>query len=157
MRIVNEASEFDEALTLAKQESLSSFGDDRVLLEKYLVRPRHIEVQVLGDSHGNVVHLFDRECSIQRNYQKVIEEAPVSHLGDELRQKLFDCSVRLGKHLNYLGAGTIEFIVDADTQDAYFLEMNTRLQVEHPKTEFVTVIDLVECQIKVAKGDVLAF
>ncbi len=157
MRIVNEASEFDEALTLAKQESLSSFGDDRVLLEKYLVRPRHIEVQVLGDSHGNVVHLFDRECSIQRNYQKVIEEAPVSHLGDELRQKLFDCSVRLGKYLNYLGAGTIEFIVDADTQDAYFLEMNTRLQVEHPTTEFVTGIDLVECQIKVAKGEPLSF
>ncbi|MBV1919881.1 MAG: ATP-grasp domain-containing protein [Pseudomonadales bacterium] len=157
MRIVNDASEFDEALTLAKQESLSSFGDDRVLLEKYLVRPRHIEVQVLGDSHGNVVHLFDRECSIQRNYQKVIEEAPVSHLGDELRQKLFDCAVRLGKHLSYLGAGTIEFIVDADTQDAYFLEMNTRLQVEHPTTEFVTGIDLVECQIKVAKGEALAF
>ncbi|OUR95004.1 hypothetical protein A9Q81_14680 [Gammaproteobacteria bacterium 42_54_T18] len=157
MRIVNAASEFDEALTLAKQESLSSFGDDRVLLEKYLVRPRHIEVQVLGDSHGNVVHLFDRECSIQRNYQKVIEEAPVSHLGDELRQKLFDCAVRLGKHLNYLGAGTIEFIVDADTQDAYFLEMNTRLQVEHPTTEFVTGIDLVECQIKVAQGEAITF
>jgi len=157
MRIVNDASEFDEALTLAKQESLSSFGDDRVLLEKYLVRPRHIEVQVLGDSHGNVVHLFDRECSIQRNYQKVIEEAPVSHLGDELRQKLFDCAVRLGKHLNYLGAGTIEFIVDADTQDAYFLEMNTRLQVEHPTTEFVTGIDLVECQIKVAQGEAITF
>ena len=157
MRIVNKASEFDEALTLAKQESLSSFGDDRVLLEKYLVRPRHIEVQVLGDSHGNVVHLFDRECSIQRNYQKVIEEAPVSHLGEELRQKLFDCAVRLGKHLSYLGAGTIEFIVDADTQDAYFLEMNTRLQVEHPTTEFVTGIDLVECQIKVAQGEALVF
>ena len=157
MRIVNDASEFDEALTLAKQESLNSFGDDRVLLEKYLVRPRHIEVQVLGDNHGNVVHLFDRECSIQRNYQKVIEEAPVSHLGEELRQKLFDCAVRLGKHLNYLGAGTIEFIVDADTQDAYFLEMNTRLQVEHPTTELVTGIDLVECQIKVAQGEALAF
>ena len=157
MRIVNDASEFDEALTLAKQESLNSFGDDRVLLEKYLVRPRHIEVQVLGDSHGNVVHLFDRECSIQRNYQKVIEEAPVSHLGEELRQKLFDCAVRLGKHLNYLGAGTIEFIVDADTQDAYFLEMNTRLQVEHPTTELVTGIDLVECQIKVAQGEALVF
>ena len=157
MRIVNDASEFDEALTLAKQESLNSFGDDRVLLEKYLVRPRHIEVQVLGDNHGNVVHLFDRECSIQRNYQKVIEEAPVSHLGEELRQKLFDCAVRLGKHLNYLGAGTIEFIVDADTQDAYFLEMNTRLRVEHPTTELVTGIDLVECQIKVAQGEALAF
>lgn len=156
MRIVNEASEFSEALALAKQESLSAFGDDRVLLEKYLVRPRHIEVQVLGDSHGNVVHLFDRECSIQRNYQKVIEEAPVSHLDMALRQRLFDCAVRLGKHLNYLGAGTVEFIVDADTQDAYFLEMNTRLQVEHPTTELVTGIDLVECQIRVAQGEALS-
>ncbi|OUS27046.1 hypothetical protein A9Q99_17745 [Gammaproteobacteria bacterium 45_16_T64] len=157
MRIVNAAAEFTEALALAKQESLSAFGDDRVLLEKYLVRPRHIEVQVLGDSHGNVVHLFDRECSIQRNYQKVIEEAPVSHLGMDLRQKLFDCAVRLGKHLSYLGAGTVEFIVDADTQDAYFLEMNTRLQVEHPTTELVTGVDLVECQIRVAQGEALSF
>lgn len=157
MRIVNDASEFDEALALAKQESLSAFGDDRVLLEKYLVRPRHIEVQVLGDSHGNVVHLFDRECSIQRNYQKVIEEAPVSHLGQALRQQLFDCAIRLGEHLNYLGAGTVEFIVDADSQEAYFLEMNTRLQVEHPTTELVTGIDLVESQIKVAQGEALVF
>jgi len=157
MRIVNAASDFDEALSLAKQESLSAFGDDRVLLEKYLVRPRHIEVQVLGDSHGNVVHLFDRECSIQRNYQKVIEEAPVSHLDMALRQSLFDCAVRLGKHLNYLGAGTVEFIVDADSQDAYFLEMNTRLQVEHPTTELVTGVDLVECQIRVAQGEALTF
>lgn len=155
MRIVNEASEFDEALKLAKQEALNSFGDDRVLLEKYIVRPRHIEVQVLADSHGNVLHLLDRECSIQRNYQKVIEEAPVSHMADSVRQGLFDCAVKLGKHLNYLGAGTVEFIFDADTEEAYFLEMNTRLQVEHPTTELVTGLDLVEWQIRVAQGEAL--
>ncbi len=157
MRIVQQASEFKDALALARQEAMSAFGDDRVLLEKYLVRPRHIEVQLLGDSHGNVVHLFDRECSIQRNYQKVIEEAPVSHLDQKVRQQLFDCAVRLGKHLGYRGAGTVEFIFDADSQQAYFLEMNTRLQVEHPTTELVTDIDLVEWQIRVANGDVLGF
>ncbi len=157
MRIVHKAAEFKEALGLARQEALSAFADDRVLLEKYLVRPRHIEVQLLGDTHGNVVHLFDRECSIQRNYQKVIEEAPVSHLDKEVRQSLFDCAVRLGKHLNYRGAGTVEFIFDADSQKAYFLEMNTRLQVEHPTTELVTGIDLVEWQIRVANGEALTF
>lgn len=157
MRIVNQQQEFAEALKLAKQEALNSFGDDRVLLEKYIVRPRHIEVQILGDSHGNVVHLLDRECSIQRNYQKVIEEAPVSHLDQAVRQSLFDCAVRLAQHLSYLGAGTVEFIVDADTQEAYFLEMNTRLQVEHPTTELVTGLDLVAWQIKVAEGEALAF
>ncbi len=157
MRIVQNASEFKEALALARQEAMNAFGDDRVLLEKYLVRPRHIEVQLLGDAHGNVVHLFDRECSIQRNYQKVIEEAPVSHLDQKVRQQLFDCAVRLGKHLGYRGAGTVEFIFDADSQNAYFLEMNTRLQVEHPTTELVTGIDLVECQIRVANGEALSF
>ncbi|HVK99477.1 MAG TPA: biotin carboxylase N-terminal domain-containing protein [Dongiaceae bacterium] len=157
MRIVRQSTEFREALALARQEALNAFADDRVLLEKYLVRPRHIEVQLLGDSHGNVVHLFDRECSIQRNYQKVIEEAPVSHLDQDVRQSLFDCAVRLGKHLGYRGAGTVEFIFDADSQNAYFLEMNTRLQVEHPTTELVTGIDLVEWQIRVANGEKLAF
>ncbi|MCG8671845.1 MAG: ATP-grasp domain-containing protein [Pseudomonadales bacterium] len=155
MRIVEEASQFDEALKMAKQEALNSFGDDRVLLEKYIVRPRHIEVQVLADSHGKVLHLLDRECSIQRNYQKVIEEAPVSHMADSVRQGLFDCAVKLGQHLNYLGAGTVEFIFDADTEEAYFLEMNTRLQVEHPTTELVTGLDLVEWQIRVAQGEAL--
>lgn len=157
MRIVRQSGEFREALALARQEALNAFADDRVLLEKYLVRPRHIEVQLLGDSHGNVVHLFDRECSIQRNYQKVIEEAPVSHLDSGVRQSLFDCAVRLGQHLGYRGAGTVEFIFDADSQQAYFLEMNTRLQVEHPTTELVTGIDLVEWQIRVANGETLAF
>lgn len=157
MRIVQNAAEFKEALALARQEAMNAFGDDRVLLEKYLVRPRHIEVQLLGDAHGNVVHLFDRECSIQRNYQKVIEEAPVSHLDQKVRQQLFDCAVRLGKHLGYRGAGTVEFIFDADSQHAYFLEMNTRLQVEHPTTELVTGVDLVECQIRVANGEALSF
>lgn len=157
MRIVNSSAEFSDALQQARQEAMNAFGDDRVLLEKYIVRPRHIEVQVLGDGNGNVVHLFDRECSIQRNYQKVIEEAPVSHLDTEVRQQLFDCAVRLGQHLNYKGAGTVEFIFDADTQQAYFLEMNTRLQVEHPTTEMVTGIDLVECQIRVARAEPLLF
>ena len=155
MRIVHATDEFEAALKQACQEAMSAFGDDRVLLEKYIVRPRHIEVQLLGDSHGNVLHLLDRECSIQRNYQKVIEEAPVSHLDDSVRQQLFDCAVRLGQHLNYRGAGTVEFILDADSREAYFLEMNTRLQVEHPTTEMVTGIDLVEWQIRVARGEAL--
>lgn len=157
MRIVNESAQFADQLKLAKQEALNSFGDDRVLLEKYITRPRHIEVQILGDSHGNVLHLLDRECSIQRNYQKVIEEAPVSHMDAEVRQSLFDCAVRLGDHLNYQGAGTVEFIFDADTCEAYFLEMNTRLQVEHPTTELVTGLDLVEWQIRVAQGEAISF
>lgn len=157
MRIVHEPTQFEDALKLAKQEARNSFGDDRVLLEKYIVRPRHIEVQVLGDSHGHVVHLLDRECSIQRNYQKVIEEAPVSHLDQSVRQSLFDCAVRLAQHLNYQGAGTVEFILDADSREAYFLEMNTRLQVEHPTTELVTGLDLVEWQIRVAQGEPLGF
>ena len=157
MRIVSQPTEFIEALALARQEAKNAFGDDRVLLEKYIVRPRHIEVQILGDEHGNVVHLFDRECSIQRNYQKVIEEAPVSHLDYAVRQQLFDCAVRLGQHLGYRGAGTVEFIVDADSQQAFFLEMNTRLQVEHPTTELVLGLDLVEQQIRVANGEALTF
>lgn len=157
MRIVSRAEDFSAALTMARQEAQNAFGDDRVLLEKYLTRPRHIEVQLLGDHYGNVVHLFDRECSIQRNYQKVIEEAPVSHLDQSVRQQLFDCAVRLGKHLSYRGAGTVEFIVDADSGAAYFLEMNTRLQVEHPTTEQVTGLDLVEWQLRVAQEEILGF
>jgi len=157
MRVVHEASAFGEALRLAGREALNAFGDDRVLLEKYLARSRHIEVQVLGDSTGNVVHLFDRECSIQRNYQKVIEEAPASHLDQALREKLFEWALRLARRLSYRGAGTVEFIVDADSREAYFLEMNTRLQVEHPTTELVTGIDLVEWQLRVAQGERLAF
>ncbi|MDX1694109.1 MAG: biotin carboxylase N-terminal domain-containing protein [Ketobacteraceae bacterium] len=157
MRIVHDGSKFEEQLKLAKQEARNSFGDDRILLEKYITRPRHIEVQVLGDSHGNVLHLLDRECSIQRNYQKVIEEAPVSHMPAEVRQSLFACAVRLASHLDYLGAGTVEFIFDADTREAYFLEMNTRLQVEHPTTELVTGLDLVEWQIRVAQGEPIPF
>lgn len=157
MRIVHGAQEFEAALKQARQEAMNAFGDDRVLLEKYIQRPRHIEVQLLGDNHGHVLHLLDRECSIQRNYQKVIEEAPVSHLDTEVRQQLFDCAVRLGQHLGYRGAGTVEFILDADSRAAYFLEMNTRLQVEHPTTEMVTGIDLVEWQIRVARGESLLF
>ena len=157
MRIVYSHDEFSGALTQAKKESLNSFSDDSVLLEKYIVRSRHIEVQVVGDSQGHVCHLFDRECSIQRNYQKVIEEAPAGNLSDETRLALFDCAVKLAKHLNYQGVGTVEFIVDADSQEFYFLEMNTRLQVEHPTTELITGIDLVALQIKIAQGEALPF
>jgi 3-methylcrotonyl-CoA carboxylase alpha subunit len=157
MRFVNDADDFESALNLARRESLAAFGDDRVLLEQYVTRPRHIEVQVLCDEAGNVVHLFERECSIQRYYQKLIEEAPAAHLDATLRQQLFDWALRLAGHLHYRGAGTVEFIVDADSRAAYFLEMNTRLQVEHPTTEMVTGIDLVEWQIRIAQGEVLPF
>lgn len=157
MRIVHNKDEFEATLAQAKQEALNAFGDDSVLLEKYIVRSRHIEVQVIGDSQGNVCHLFDRECSIQRNYQKVIEEAPAANLSPDTRKALFDSAVKLARHLNYQGAGTVEFIVDADSKDFYFLEMNTRLQVEHPTTELVTGVDLVALQIKIAQGEALPF
>ncbi|RLA49259.1 MAG: hypothetical protein DRQ97_01475 [Gammaproteobacteria bacterium] len=157
MRIVHIEDEFEGALAQAKQEALNAFGDDSVLLEKYIVRSRHIEVQVVGDSQGNVCHLFDRECSIQRNYQKLIEEAPAGNLSADTRQALFDCAVKLAQYLNYQGVGTVEFIVDADTGDFYFLEMNTRLQVEHPTTELVTGVDLVALQIQIAQGGALPF
>lgn len=157
MRIVHHKDEFKAALAQAKQEALNGFGDDRVLLEKYIVRSRHIEVQVIGDLQGNVCHLFDRECSIQRNYQKVIEEAPAVNLSSGTRQLLFDLALKLATHLRYQGVGTVEFIVDADTNEFYFLEMNTRLQVEHPTTELVTGVDLVALQIQIAQGELLPF
>jgi propionyl-CoA carboxylase alpha chain len=132
-----------EGFKLAKQESKSSFGDDRMLIEKYIDHPRHIEVQVLGDNFGNVVYLPERECSIQRRNQKVIEESPSVHVDEYTRQKMGQQAVALAKHVNYNSAGTVEFLVDKD-RNFYFLEMNTRLQVEHPITEFVTGLDLVE-------------
>jgi 3-methylcrotonyl-CoA carboxylase alpha subunit len=150
MRIVEEESKFSSAMGSAQREALSAFGDDRIILEKFLRNPRHIEVQVFGDNEGNVIHLFDRDCSIQRRYQKVIEEAPAPGLTESTRLAMHKAAVSAAKAINYVSAGTIEFIY-ADEQ-FYFMEMNTRLQVEHPVTELITRIDLVEWQIDVAAG-----
>jgi 3-methylcrotonyl-CoA carboxylase alpha subunit len=159
MRRVDEAGNFDDALESAKREASSSFGDDRVLIEKYILSPRHIEVQVFGDSHGNVVHLFERDCSLQRRHQKVIEEAPAPGMDAETREAVCGAAVRAAKAVNYEGAGTIEFIADASeglkADRIWFMEMNTRLQVEHPVTEEITGEDLVEWQLRVASGEKL--
>jgi len=151
MRIVHSESEFEGAVRAAKSEAKSAFGDDRVYIEKYLENPRHVEFQIMADQHGNILHLFDRECSIQRRHQKVVEEAPCAILDDELRSKMADAAIKAAKACNYVGAGTIEFLVDKH-RNFYFLEMNTRLQVEHPVTEWVTGLDLVALQISVAEG-----
>lgn len=156
MRIVNDANEFQGALEGAKREALNAFGDDTVLLEKYITTPRHIEIQVMSDQHGNHFHLFERECSIQRRYQKIIEESPSMAVIPELRARMTAASVKITSGINYIGAGTIEFILDTDGK-FYFLEMNTRLQVEHPVTEMVTGQDLVRLQILVAQGEKLPF
>ena len=158
MKRVDSADTFAARLIAARGEALASFADDRVLLERYVERPRHVEVQLLGDRHGGLVHLFERECSIQRNYQKVIEEAPANHLSDAVRGRLFDAALQLGRAIGYDSTGTVEFVLDADRGDEpFFLEMNTRLQVEHPVTELTTGIDLVEQQIRSALGERLAF
>ncbi|MFT5238748.1 MAG: acetyl-CoA carboxylase biotin carboxylase subunit [Ulvibacter sp.] len=156
MRIVDNESEIKEQMTRAISEAESAFGDGSVFVEKYVSSPRHIEIQVLADNHGNVVHLFERECSIQRRHQKVVEEAPSVILTSELRSKMGQAAVLVAKACDYVGTGTVEFLMDADL-NFYFLEMNTRLQVEHPVTEYITGIDLVEQQIKVANGEKLAF
>lgn len=156
MRIVESESEFASAFEGAKREALNAFGDDTVLLEKYITSPRHIEIQVMSDSHGNHLHLFERECSIQRRYQKIVEESPSPAVTPELRKKMTEAALKITKGINYLGAGTIELILDTDGQ-FYFLEMNTRLQVEHPVTEMVTGLDLVALQILVAEGGELPF
>jgi acetyl-CoA carboxylase, biotin carboxylase subunit len=156
MRIVNSAEDFEEQMQLAINEATSAFGDGSVFIEKFVTGPRHIEIQVLGDEHGNIVHLFERECSIQRRHQKVIEEAPSSVLTPELRAEMGRCAVDVARACNYTGAGTVEFLLD-DQRNFYFLEMNTRLQVEHPVTEQITGLDLVKEQIKVAQGQPLAF
>ncbi len=156
MRIVEKEEEFEAALEGAKREALNAFGDDTVLLEKYITSPRHIEIQVMSDSHGNHLHLFERECSIQRRYQKVVEESPSPAVSPELRTKMTEAALKITRGINYLGAGTIELILDTDGQ-FYFLEMNTRLQVEHPVTEMVTGLDLVALQILVAEGGKLPF
>lgn len=156
MRIVASESEFETQMERAVSEATSSFGDGSVFIEKYVSKPRHIEFQVLGDKHGNIVHLFERECSIQRRHQKVIEEAPSSVLSPELRATMGAAAVNVARACGYYGAGTVEFILNEDLQ-FYFLEMNTRLQVEHPVTEAVTGLDLVKLQIQIARGERLPF
>ena len=159
MRRVDAAADFAEALASCRREAAASFGDDRVLIEKYILSPRHIEVQVFGDSHGNVVHLFERDCSLQRRHQKVIEEAPAPGMDEATREAVCSAAVRAAKAVDYEGAGTIEFIADASeglrADRIWFMEMNTRLQVEHPVTEEITGVDLVEWQLRVASGEPL--
>jgi acetyl-CoA carboxylase biotin carboxylase subunit len=157
MRLVESADELRSAYENARSESLASFGDDAVYIEKAVVRPRHIEIQVFSDTHGNHVHLGERECSIQRRHQKVIEEAPSPINSAELRSAMGECAVKVARAVNYVGAGTVEFLVSDIDKSFYFLEMNTRLQVEHPVTELVTGIDLVREQINVAAGQRLSF
>jgi propionyl-CoA carboxylase alpha chain len=156
MRIAHDDQELVDGLERARSEARSSFGDDRVFVEKYVVEPRHIEIQVLGDKHGNLVYLYERECSIQRRHQKVIEEAPSPFLDEATRRAMGEQAVSLAAAVGYHSAGTVEFIVDRD-RNFYFLEMNTRLQVEHPVTELVTGLDLVELMIRVAAGERLPF
>jgi acetyl/propionyl-CoA carboxylase alpha subunit len=154
--VVREAGSLAEAVAGAKREALSSFGDDTLIIERYVDEPRHIEIQILGDRHGNLVHLFERECSIQRRHQKVIEESPSVFLTPELREKMGAAAVAAGKAIGYFNAGTVEFITAPDGA-FYFLEVNTRLQVEHPVTELVTGLDLVELQLRIAEGAPLPF
>ncbi len=156
MRVVNDEGEFESQMQMAVSEALTAFGDGAVFIEKYVSKPRHIEFQILGDNYGNIVHLFERECSIQRRHQKLVEEAPSSILTVALRQKMGEAAVAVAKACNYSGAGTVEFLMD-ENLNFYFLEMNTRLQVEHPVTEQITGIDLVKAQIRVAQGETLWF
>ncbi|MGB0411744.1 MAG: acetyl/propionyl/methylcrotonyl-CoA carboxylase subunit alpha [Pikeienuella sp.] len=159
MRRVDDPADFKAALSAASNEGQASFGDGAVLIEKYILSPRHIEIQVFGDDHGNAVHLFERDCSLQRRHQKVIEEAPAPGMTDEVRKAMGDAAVKAAKAINYAGAGTIEFIVDGANglrpDGFWFMEMNTRLQVEHPVTEAITGVDLVEWQLRVASGEVI--
>jgi acetyl-CoA carboxylase biotin carboxylase subunit len=156
MRVVENAAEFEEQMNRAVSEAQSSFGDGSVFIEKYVGSPRHIEIQVMADKHGNIVYLFERECSIQRRHQKVIEEAPSAVLTPEIRKAMGECAVNVARACNYVGAGTVEFLLE-NNKDFYFLEMNTRLQVEHPVTEMITGKDLVKEQINVARGEKLSF
>ncbi len=156
MRIVDQSASLKEQMERAISEAQSAFGDGSVFIEKYVGSPRHIEIQVLADTHGNVVYLFERECSVQRRHQKVVEEAPSAVLTPEIRKNMGEAAVRVAEACDYVGAGTVEFLLD-ENKNFYFLEMNTRLQVEHPVSELITGIDLVEQQIKVARGEKLSF
>ncbi|MFT7073338.1 acetyl-CoA carboxylase biotin carboxylase subunit [Patiriisocius sp. Uisw_017] len=156
MRVVENLEELPEQMDRAISEALSAFGDGSVFIEKYVGSPRHIEIQVLADTHGNIVHLFERECSVQRRHQKVVEEAPSAVLTPEKRKAMGEAAIKVAKACDYIGAGTVEFLLD-DHKNFYFLEMNTRLQVEHPVTELISGVDLVEQQIKVARGEKLEF
>jgi 3-methylcrotonyl-CoA carboxylase alpha subunit len=161
MRIVEKTADFAEALASCQREAINSFGDDAVLIEKYVQRPRHIEIQVFGDTHGNCVYLYERDCSVQRRHQKVLEEAPAPGMTEALRKQMGEAAVAAAKAVNYVGAGTVEFIVEQTGYDSpesmkfFFMEMNTRLQVEHPVTEAITGLDLVEWQLRVASGEPL--
>ena len=154
MRVVEKESDLESQMNRAISEATSAFGDGSVFIEKYVTSPRHIEIQIMADSHGNILHFFERECSIQRRHQKVVEEAPSSVLTPKLREKMGEAAIKVAKSCDYLGAGTVEFLLD-ENHNFYFLEMNTRLQVEHPVTELITGIDLVELQIRVARGEAL--
>jgi 3-methylcrotonyl-CoA carboxylase alpha subunit len=157
MRIVNQENELTEAIESARREALNAFGDERLLIEKYVAKAHHVEFQVFGDQHGNLVHLFERECSVQRRHQKIIEETPSPLLTPRLREEMGQAAVAAAKAVGYSNAGTVEFIVDPGTLKFYFLEMNTRLQVEHPVTELVIGLDLVHWQIRVAAGERFPF
>jgi propionyl-CoA carboxylase alpha chain len=154
MRIVEKESDLESQMKRAISEAKSAFGDGSVFIEKYVSSPRHIEIQIMADSHGNILHFFERECSVQRRHQKVVEEAPSCILTPELRAEMGEAAVKVAKSCDYLGAGTVEFLLD-ENYNFYFLEMNTRLQVEHPVTELISGVDLVELQIKVARGEAL--
>lgn len=156
MRVARSADEVPLMYEAARSEAISSFGDGTVYIEKFVESPHHIEIQILGDKHGNVVHLFDRECSVQRRHQKIVEESPSPFIDDSTRKAMGEAAVAAARHVGYVGAGTIEFLVDG-RQNFYFLEMNTRLQVEHPVTEEVCGMDLVKQQIRIASGEALSF
>ena len=157
MRIVNKVKDLKESIKSAEREAEGGFGDKRVFLERYIARSRHIEIQILGDSHGNIIHLGERECSIQRRHQKVVEESPSPMVNDEMREKMGQAAIKLASKLKYESAGTVEFLVDEKTKEFWFLEVNTRLQVEHPVTEEVTGIDLVKEQLRIASGEELGY
>ena len=156
IRIVNNEEEIENSYNLVKQEAKSSFNDDEIYIEKYIKNPRHVEIQILADEHGNVIHLGERDCSIQRNNQKILEETPSTVIDDKLRNKMGDVAIKAAKTANYTSCGTIEFLVDSD-KNFYFMEMNTRIQVEHPITEMRTGIDIVKEQIKIAAGEKLKY
>ena len=157
MRVVANENDLPEAISAAQREAKNAFDDERVFLERYIPKSRHIEVQILGDSHGNLLHLGERECSIQRRHQKIIEEAPSSAISEEQRKLITDAALRMGESLTYQSAGTVEFLLDDETGDFFFLEVNTRLQVEHPVTEAITGLDIVREQLKISSGEAISF